>query len=227
METVDEIIDEDNGEEEELDIQFFDEKEEEEIIIDVGGPEKSDDDEEELPPKKTIEIKKKENARQKTSQYQQKDLRLKFKALFTQVLKSEKNGEILEKHLNNTTIGIAKDKNIPAKFSSLEYTRLYVDIGYNLCHKLNDQHPLKQLIEELKERKIMWNDPTLVYLKERRLAEDNSQINEVKEGIHECHFCGSKKTTSYDLQTRSADEGMTTFIKCANPKCKKMWKQYN
>lgn len=37
-----------------------------------------------------------------------------------------------------------------------------------------------------------------------------------------CGKCGGRKTTYYQLQTRSADEGMTTFVRCI--KCQNRWK---
>jgi len=41
-------------------------------------------------------------------------------------------------------------------------------------------------------------------------------------GIFECGRCKSYKTTYFQLQTRSADEPMTTFVTCVN--CNKKWK---
>jgi DNA-directed RNA polymerase subunit M/transcription elongation factor TFIIS len=41
-------------------------------------------------------------------------------------------------------------------------------------------------------------------------------------GLFKCGRCKSKKTTYYQLQTRSADEPMTTFVSCLN--CEKNWK---
>ena len=43
-----------------------------------------------------------------------------------------------------------------------------------------------------------------------------------QEGLFRCGRCKSKKTTHYQLQTRSADEPMTTFVTCLN--CHKRWK---
>jgi transcription elongation factor S-II len=37
-----------------------------------------------------------------------------------------------------------------------------------------------------------------------------------------CRKCSSKKCTYYQLQTRSADEPMTTFVTCLD--CGKRWK---
>lgn len=45
---------------------------------------------------------------------------------------------------------------------------------------------------------------------------------QVEEGVHKCSQCGSKKTWSYQLQTRSADEPMTNFVTCVS--CGKRWK---
>lgn len=41
-------------------------------------------------------------------------------------------------------------------------------------------------------------------------------------GMFTCGKCKSQKTTYYQLQTRSADEPMTTFVTCLN--CNKRWK---
>lgn len=48
---------------------------------------------------------------------------------------------------------------------------------------------------------------------------------EVQEGNYQCNKCGSKKTYYYQLQTRSADEAMTTFVTCANTRCQAKWKE--
>ena len=41
-------------------------------------------------------------------------------------------------------------------------------------------------------------------------------------GLFKCNRCKSKNTTYYQLQTRSADEPMTTFVTCNN--CESHWK---
>ena len=43
-----------------------------------------------------------------------------------------------------------------------------------------------------------------------------------QEGFFTCNKCKSKKTSYYQLQTRSADEPMTTYVSCFN--CGKNWK---
>lgn len=51
----------------------------------------------------------------------------------------------------------------------------------------------------------------------RTSSEAESMTNEFK-----CGKCGGRKTTYYQLQTRKADEGMTTFVRCI--KCQNRWK---
>lgn len=49
-----------------------------------------------------------------------------------------------------------------------------------------------------------------------------AKMDEEYEGIFKCRKCGSKKTTYYQLQTRSADEPMTTYVTCTS--CDNHWK---
>ena len=45
---------------------------------------------------------------------------------------------------------------------------------------------------------------------------------ETKEGMFKCVRCGSKKTSHYQKQTRSADEPMTVFVTCLD--CRHKWR---
>jgi transcription elongation factor S-II len=51
-------------------------------------------------------------------------------------------------------------------------------------------------------------------------AKKNEQLD--LNGIFQCSRCKMRTTTYYQLQTRSADEPMTTFVTCLN--CNKRWK---
>tara|TARA_Y100000816_G_scaffold291436_1_gene282771 strand:- start:856 stop:1365 length:510 start_codon:yes stop_codon:yes gene_type:complete len=55
--------------------------------------------------------------------------------------------------------------------------------------------------------------------KKKMLQETSKTINH--EGMFKCEKCNSKCTTYYQLQIRSADEPMTTFIECVN--CNNRW----
>ena len=60
-------------------------------------------------------------------------------------------------------------------------------------------------------------------LRARDLAMESAKANEVDyDGQFKCGKCKSVKTTYYQLQTRSADEPMTTFVTCKG--CGNRWK---
>ena len=66
---------------------------------------------------------------------------------------------------------------------------------------------------------------SMFFEKEKKTNDKNiSNITcrlEPMSGIHKCK-CGCDKVYSYELQTRSADEGMTLFLQCYD--CGKKWK---
>ncbi len=68
-------------------------------------------------------------------------------------------------------------------------------------------------------------DSCLYEQEKKKIEELSAEVGQpiVKEGALKCIRCGSNKTYYYQLQTRSADEGMTTFYTCAE--CGKRWKR--
>lgn len=72
----------------------------------------------------------------------------------------------------------------------------------------------------------IWDHPVFNNIKEQFDHETDIILNppQVCEGAIVCVKCGSSKTINYQLQKRSADEAMTTFIKCMNPTCGKVTK---
>lgn len=52
--------------------------------------------------------------------------------------------------------------------------------------------------------------------------EEAAKQDENYEGLFKCGKCKSKKTDFYQLQTRSADEPMTTYVTCKE--CGHRWK---
>ena len=55
--------------------------------------------------------------------------------------------------------------------------------------------------------------------RESLLAQLESLDEQVGEGTFECPGCGSRKTYSQGLQTRSADEPLTYYVRCARTEC--------
>lgn len=95
----------------------------------------------------------------------------------------------------------------------------YDDVVYQICGLLikNDKKNLKQLIDTIKQGKIMWQSEMFNDYKFQLNEQDDFSEKpfEVANGVVSCHKCNSKKTWSIQRQTRASDEPMTTFTTCS------------
>lgn len=98
---------------------------------------------------------------------------------------------------------------------------------YQLCGKLMTKEiSNKELYQEVKKGINEWDS---ILFKAQR-AKEQLEIRilttkmDVVEGLYACRRCGSQKTYSRQVQTRSADEGMTSIIQCS--KCSLVWREY-
>jgi DNA-directed RNA polymerase subunit M/transcription elongation factor TFIIS len=98
---------------------------------------------------------------------------------------------------------------------------IYIGLAYDVLHSSESAN---EIAKNLKNGKVIWNSQRYQSLVEARTIEESDMTKDVAEGIYTCK-CGSKKTQSIQIQTRSGDEGMTSFITCVM--CKKMWKINN
>jgi DNA-directed RNA polymerase subunit M/transcription elongation factor TFIIS len=89
-----------------------------------------------------------------------------------------------------------------------------------------DSTAIKQLIQSINKQEFMWNDPFFDPIRHVDDEEFKINLEDVVEGVWTCKKCGCKKTFSYQKQTRSADEGSTSFIVCLNGKCGAQWRSY-
>ena len=98
----------------------------------------------------------------------------------------------------------------------------YKQLLYEICAKLNQNQSMQDIAKILKKQKYRFNDSTFDHEK-KNLKEEDDFIEtpfEVSEGVLTCK-CGSNKTMSYPLQTRSGDEKTSIFVCCV--KCGKRW----
>jgi DNA-directed RNA polymerase subunit M/transcription elongation factor TFIIS len=103
---------------------------------------------------------------------------------------------------------------------------------YEAFYMLSQKNPKKQKVSELVNNmrtygsEFVWHQTEFDSLRETMKEETDFQMNAIdfEEGVLEC-VCGSKKTISFQKQTRSADEGSTTFAKCVQ--CKRTWRHNN
>ncbi|XXG40033.1 hypothetical protein AAC387_Pa01g0846 [Persea americana] len=109
----------------------------------------------------------------------------------------------------------------------------YRSIMFNLKDANNPDFRRKVLLGEIKPEELISMAPQEMASDKRK--HENSKIKEkalfdcerggppkATTDQFKCSRCGQRKTTYYQLQTRSADEPMTTFVTCVN--CNKHWK---
>lgn len=111
------------------------------------------------------------------------------------------------------------------------YKQKFLSIKFNL--EKSEDLRFKILNGSLKSQSIvnlspvgLWPNGPWDKTQQERIAfnlkkEYNSREEKV-EGFFTCNRCKKKNTTYYQLQTRSADEPMTTFVTCVN--CNIHWK---
>jgi DNA-directed RNA polymerase subunit M/transcription elongation factor TFIIS len=106
----------------------------------------------------------------------------------------------------------------------------------NMAHNLKHSPVLKGWIldKKVKSKDViemrpedLWPDGPYAKKIEEKIHKDLRKAylaQEIKntEGFFTCARCKSKKTSYYQLQTRSADEPMTTFVTCHQ--CDRNWK---
>ncbi len=103
------------------------------------------------------------------------------------------------------------------------FIQLYLSIAYDTYVTLSTSQQqskfepyLKSTISDLKEFKIGFDS---IEFRDQKFIDDKETNHileplNVKEGIHTCSKCKNTKTYFYQLQLRSCDEPMTTFILC-------------
>jgi DNA-directed RNA polymerase subunit M/transcription elongation factor TFIIS len=81
----------------------------------------------------------------------------------------------------------------------------------------------QELVAMIDADKFGWNSD--FYEEDRETQMDDIKFStcpgELVDGVEQCRRCKSWQVFMFQLQTRGADEGMTTFARCAN--CKSSW----
>ena len=148
--------------------------------------------------------------------------------------KYEKYAINAEKGIYNYTISPSHHISIPKAHDSILFRGLYIQSAYkvisNLTHKDNGQNVIQRIKDgNLLPQHIVTTHhydlyPALwePYIKETltysMVPEDNSGSTD----MFKCGKCHKRNCSYYQLQTRSADEPMTTFVTCKD--CGNRWK---
>jgi transcription elongation factor S-II len=150
-----------------------------------------------------------------------------------------KLSEISEKHAKNIEVSIfnwtvrryPKDACWENKTFKESYKHRFLEIkralSNGLVERIIEKHVKAKDLVNMDANHLIPDGPyarAIIKANQRELEIETNKAkkDEEYEGIFKCRKCNSKKTTYYQLQTRSADEPMTTYVTCTN--CGNRWK---
>jgi DNA-directed RNA polymerase subunit M/transcription elongation factor TFIIS len=154
------------------------------------------------------------------------------------IIKNKKMSQNLEKGIFNYAIKTAKDNNVVRKWENQYFVILYLDKFKSIYRNLDKKNIVgnNNLLKRLKKKEFKAHE--LAFMKHHQLypekwkslvdAKIQRDINATKVDFSaatddfQCWKCKSRKCTYYQLQTRSADEPMTTFVCCLS--CANRWR---
>ena len=154
------------------------------------------------------------------------------------IIKNKKMSNNLEKGIFNFAIKISKEKNVVRKWENKYFVVLYVDKLKSIMRNLDKKNIVgnMSLLKRLKKKEFKAHE--LAFMKHHQLypekwkelvdakieRDNNATKIDFSAATDEfqCWKCKNRKCTYYQLQTRSADEPMTTFVCCLS--CANRWK---
>lgn len=138
----------------------------------------------------------------------------------------------LEKGIYNYSIAKAKSKCVVRKWDNPYFAMIYLDLLRTIFINLRDENILQKMKnKEIQAHKLafmthqeMSPEKWHKLIEDKKIRDQNKYEPKLEASTDKftCRKCSSKKCTYYQLQTRSADEPMTTFVTCLD--CGKRWK---
>jgi len=149
-----------------------------------------------------------------------------------------KKSRLLEKSIYNQTIKYCTDKDVNKSWDNLIFTKMYNAFFNKVYQNLDPESKIKntRLINRLFSNEFKPQE--LITMEKEQLfpqhwkpyidakTKRDRMLYEIREeqisDAYTCSRCHQNKCTYYQLQTRSADEPITTFVNCVN--CGKRWR---
>jgi len=144
----------------------------------------------------------------------------------------------IEKGVFNYTIKAAKDRNVVRKWDNPFFVMLYLDKIRSIYNNLNKKGIVNNTTLLTRLKKGEFPPHELAFMKHHQMCpekwnkliadkierDDNATKVDYSAATDEftCWKCKGTKCTYYQLQTRSADEPMTTFVCCLS--CANRWR---
>lgn len=152
--------------------------------------------------------------------------------VITQILNTQKYSINIEKSIYNQSIQIANTKNIVKKWENPYFVLIYVDRFRSVYKNLKNPTIIARLEKgEFKAHELgsLSHQELSPEKWERLICEKNMKTEnkfiptlQGNTDVFTCRKCKSNKCNYFQLQTRSADEPMTTYVTCVN--CGNRWK---
>ena len=159
-------------------------------------------------------------------------MRVYTKEKLIRIFNDGKMGINCERAIFNYSIKKCMSLRIVTNWKCKEFKNCYktksLGVIFNLTNPKNPMLLQRVLNDEVKPFHIPFMTPRELFpekwegLKPGMFTVVLKQDQDVKDGMFQCNRCKSKKVHYYQLQTRSADEPMTTFCTCME--CEKRWK---
>ena len=160
------------------------------------------------------------------------EFRVNIRNKLNELINNEKISLNLEKGIYNYAIKQADERNIVKKWDNSHFIHIYLDKLRSIYNNLKNEGLLKRLLsKEFKAHELafmthqdMSPEKWKQLIEDKKIRDENKYAPKLEASTDNftCRKCKSKECTYYQLQTRSADEPMTTFVTCI--KCSARWK---
>jgi len=146
-------------------------------------------------------------------------------------LNNTKNSSNLEKGIFNYTLKESEQRKIVKKWDNKQFVQLYLDrlrsimtnLKEEILQKITDGSIQPHIIAFMTHQELSpekWE--TLISEKTKRDKNKFETNMSAATDVFTCRKCKGNQCTYYQMQTRSADEPMTTFVTCLQ--CNARWK---
>jgi transcription elongation factor S-II len=160
------------------------------------------------------------------------EFRTNVRVKINKFLNNESMCNNLEKGIYNYCIKEATSRQIVKKWDNVYFTHLYIDKLRSVYCNLNNPELIKRIVSKvIKPHEVAFMthqeiipDKWEILLRDKKTREENIYAPKLEASTDgfTCRKCKSKECSYYQLQTRSADEPMTTFVTCIT--CGNRWK---
>ena len=148
------------------------------------------------------------------------------------IMNNEVKSRNIEKSIYNKTIEESIEKTIIKKWDNYLFVQLYLDRFKYVYFILQNKEIVEKLLNnEILTSEIAFKTHNELYpeqlneqKEEKRIRLENKYFPKIEAStdMYTCSGCKKNQCTYYQVQIRSADEPMTTFVTCIN--CGKRWR---